>query len=108
MSRSWVRVPLEAQKFYLLSYWVYILYSESTDSFYKGQTKDLEERLIRHKNGYEKSTKRGAPWKLIWKTEKPDRSSSVKLELKLKNLSKEKLFNFMNKFSDGIVGPDVP
>jgi putative endonuclease len=91
-----------------VSYWVYILHSESTDSYYKGQTLNIDDRLIRHNNGYEKSTKRGAPWNLIWKTEKIDRSSAVNLEMKLKNMNKEKLIEFIRKFDNGIVGPDVP
>jgi putative endonuclease len=100
MSRSWVRVPLEAQNILYLSYWVYILFSESTDSYYKGQTQNIEERLFRHNNGYEKSTKRGIPWELIWKTEKSDRSLAVKLEMKLKNMSRDKLIDFIKRYSD--------
>ena len=51
-----------------MKYYVYILYSESADSFYKGQTSNLEERLIRHNEGKEKATKRYALWRLIWST----------------------------------------
>ncbi|MCX6328100.1 MAG: GIY-YIG nuclease family protein [Bacteroidia bacterium] len=91
-----------------MSYWVYILYSESTGSYYKGQTQDIEERIIRHNNGYEKSTKKGIPWKLIWKTEKADRSSAMILEKKLKNMTRSKLIDFINKYNERGVGPDVP
>jgi putative endonuclease len=91
-----------------MSYWVYILYSESTGSYYKGQTQDIEERIIRHNNGYEKSTKKGIPWKLIWKTEKADRSSAMRLEKKLKNMTRSKLIDFINKYNERGVGPDVP
>jgi len=31
-----------------MSFWVYIIYSESIDSYYKGQTDDLSERIRRH------------------------------------------------------------
>ena len=79
-----------------MNYWVYIIHSESTDSYYRGQTKDLDERLNRHNNGWEKSTHHGVPWKLVWGTEKADRSSSVKLERKLKNLSRERLIKFIS------------
>jgi putative endonuclease len=85
-----------------MSYWVYIIYSESTDSYYKGQTDNLTERLIRHSSGWEKSTKYGAPWKLIWSTEKVDRSSALKLEKKLKNLSRIRLIKFIQS-NGGIV-----
>ena len=76
---------------------VYILYSGSSDKYYKGQTTNLEERLFRHNNGYEKSTKGGSPWKLVWYAEKPDRSSAMILEKKLKNLSRKKLVEFIKK-----------
>ena len=87
-----------------LSYWVYILYSESISSYYKGQTRDLDNRLFRHNNGYEKSTKNGRPWRLVWKTEKNDRSEASILERKLKNMSRQKLLDFINKSSKQVVG----
>ncbi len=86
---------------------VYILYSESIDCFYKGQTADICDRLIRHNKGYEKSTKRGIPWKLVWYTEEPDRSEATLLERKLKNLSRSKTIDFIRKNKDGVAGPDV-
>ena len=76
---------------------VYILYSGSSDKYYKGQTTNLEERLFRHNNGYEKSTKGGSHWELVWYAEKPDRSSAMILEKKLKNLSRKKLVEFIKK-----------
>jgi putative endonuclease len=83
-----------------MSHWVYILYSQKTDSFYKGQTDDLAERINRHNNGWEKATQFGRPWKLVWKCEKSDRSSAVRLEKKLKNMSRVKLERFMMKYPD--------
>ena len=83
-----------------MSYWVYILYSESTNNFYKGQTVDLKERITRHNSGFEKATRHGVPWQLIWSTEKPDRSSAVVLEQKLKNLSRKRLIEFISKYRE--------
>ena len=69
----------------------------------------MEERLVRHNNGYEKSTRKGIPWKLVWKTEMTNRSAAVKLERKLKNLRSKKLLEFVKKYSEGaVVSPDVP
>jgi putative endonuclease len=82
-----------------LSYWVYILYSESINLYYKGQTRDLENRLFRHNNGYEKSTKKGIPWRLVWRTELENRSAAMMLEKKLKNLSHYKLQEFIKKYN---------
>jgi putative endonuclease len=89
-------------------HWVYILYSETTDSFYKGQTSDLQNRIYRHNNKWEKATQAGVPWKLVWRVSKPDRSSAIILERKLKNLSRKKLVDFILKNPEGIAGPDVP
>ena len=90
-----------------MSHWVYILYSESAKTFYKGQTDDLEKRLHRHNSGWEKATKHGVPWRLVWSTEKSDKSSATRLERKLKNLTNARLLRFMNKYADGVAGPDV-
>jgi len=87
-------------------YYTYILYSHSTKLFYKGSTNNLSERLHRHNSGYEKATKNGAPWILLWHAEKANRSEAQLLEFKLKNLSQVRTFEFMLKYNDGIGGPD--
>ncbi|QCK15369.1 GIY-YIG nuclease family protein [Mangrovivirga cuniculi] len=38
------------------TWYVYILYSPAHNLFYKGQTNDLDERLLRPNHGREKST----------------------------------------------------
>ncbi|MEN9972987.1 MAG: hypothetical protein RIS20_1334 [Bacteroidota bacterium] len=85
---------------------VYILYSEKINSFYKGQTSNLPERLYRHNHRYEKATKAGTPWKLIWTSEKPSRSEALSLERKLKNLSVKRTLQFILKYSQGIPSTD--
>jgi len=92
-----------------MCYYVYILYSKSLDSFYKGQTNDLSDRIYRHNLKRENATKNGAPWALIWSTSKNSRSDAVVLERKLKNLSRKRLLAFIEKYSEGLEeGPDVP
>ena len=80
-----------------MHYYVYILYSQKLNKFYKGQTNDIEKRLKRHNDGYEKSTKSGIPWILLWNTNKSNRSEAIVLESKLKNLSRVRLLDFMLK-----------
>jgi putative endonuclease len=88
-----------------MSYQVYILYSAGRDIYYKGQTRDLAERLKRHNSGSEKSTRGGIPWQLVWSTEKPDRVTAMRLERKLKNYDRERTKEFIEKW--GVVaGPD--
>ena len=80
-------------------YFVYILYSKKFDKYYKGQTNDVEKRLIRHNSGKEKATSPYRPWDLVWYTDKSTRSEAVVLERKLKNLSKERTRIFIQKFT---------
>ena len=89
-----------------MSYFVYILYSQSSDVYYKGQTEYLSDRIERHNQGREKSTRSGAPWQLIWSIEKPDRKSALELERKLKNLSRKRLMEFIGKYGKSVAGPD--
>ena len=91
-----------------MDYYVYILYSESCDKFYKGQTSDLADRMNRHNLKQEQATKNGAPWTLVWSTSKSSRSEAVILEQKLKNMSRKKLVNFISKYNEGVAGPDAP
>ena len=89
-----------------MNYTVYILYSPGTDVYYKGQTSNISERLKRHNSGREKATKHRISWKLVWTTNKATRGEALKLERKLKNLSRERTTQFIQKYKDGVVGPD--
>ena len=87
-------------------FYCYILYSHKIDSFYKGQTDNLELRFARHNAATEKATQNGCPWIICWATQKNTRSEVVRLELKLKNLSRQRLLKFMLKYDEDIWGPD--
>ena len=88
--------------FFIMGYFVYVLYSASLNRFYIGQTNNMKARLERHNTSDGFYTSRGKPWELIWSCKKPTRSDAVKLERKLKNLSKARLKSFMLKYSDDI------
>ena len=79
-------------------FYVYILYSKKFDRHYIDQTQNVMERLIRHNNGYEKATSPYMPWELICKIEKPNRGEAMILEKKLKNLNRERLLAFIDKY----------
>ncbi|MFM2306750.1 MAG: hypothetical protein RLZZ367_1419 [Bacteroidota bacterium] len=89
-----------------MAYYVYILYSEKSGQFYKGQTSDITDRLSRHNSGFEKATARYAPWKLIWYTTKQSREQALSLEQKIKNLSRERTIQFILKYQEEVAGPD--
>lgn len=73
-----------------MEFFVYILFSDSAGKFYKGQTNNVIERLRRHNNGLEISTKHDTPWQLVWLDAKATRSEEIILETKLKNIRTEK------------------
>ena len=86
-------------------YQVYIV--KCTDgSFYTGIAKDPDARFEKHKSGtvakYFRKTK---PWVLIWRSEQMDKSSALKMEIKIKKLShKQKTdFVFGRVYLDNIV-----
>lgn len=85
-----------------MPYFTYILYSKKLSRFYKGQTDDFENRIHRHNSGYELSTRSGVPWITVWVTTKADRSAAMGLEKKLKNLSVNRLIEFINKYEEGL------
>ncbi len=68
-------------------FYVYILQSRQNNSFYKGSTNDILRRFKEHNDGNVPSTIRYLPWDLVWYTQKEERSESLVLERKLKNLS---------------------
>lgn len=85
---------------------VYILYSAGIDVYYRGQTSDISGRLKRHNSGRENATKPGILWELVYTTNKVARVEASKLERKLKNLSRERTSQFIQKYKVGVAGPD--
>jgi putative endonuclease len=77
---------------------VYILKSILHNRFYIGQTHDLSCRFRLHNNKKVKSTAPYCPWILIGYIKKDSRSESIILERKLKNLNREDLIKFINKY----------
>jgi putative endonuclease len=73
--------------------WVVYLLLCSDNSIYTGITNNLEKRIVAHNNGTgAKYTKGRGPVKLLKSFECPDKSSALKLEYKIKQLShQEKL-----------------
>jgi len=47
-------------------WYVYVLSSKKTKGWYIGSTRDLRKRILRHNSGKNKSTKHGAPWKIMY------------------------------------------
>jgi putative endonuclease len=65
---------------------VYIIYSESHDKYYIGQTNDIVDRIKRHINGLENFTSLYLPWVLKCVIKKLSRSEAMILEKEIKKL----------------------
>jgi len=71
-------------KTFVHMYNVYLLQSETTDRLYIGYSSDLKRRLVEHHQGKVYSTKRFAPWKLIYYESYLDEARAKERERKLK------------------------
>ncbi|WP_439481929.1 GIY-YIG nuclease family protein [Cyclobacterium plantarum] len=80
-----------------MEYYVYILYSASLDRFYVGQTQNLEERILRHNSGRNKSTKAGIPWEMVHFEKVADRVAAVAKEKQVKNLGSKRYLQTIGK-----------
>ncbi len=70
-------------------YYVYILKSLSSDSFYTGMAKNVEERLKEHNRGKSKFTKGHIPWEVVYE-EGPFETKEARKREKFLKRSNEK------------------
>ena len=74
-------------------FYVYVLYSSSVDTYYIGQTSDVEKRLLRHNNGYVRSTKRYIPWELKYMKEFETRKEAMAMEAYYKGMKSKQFLS---------------
>jgi len=81
---------------------VYILYSKSLDSFYIGETLDLDERLIQHNTGFYNSafTKKSKDWKLYITIDCTDRIQARKIETHIKKMKSKIYIQNLKKYPE--------
>ncbi len=68
-----------------MSYYVYILQSLSDNKYYIGETTNVEERLLFHNSGRQRSTKFRIPFKLIIVEQCENRFQALKREKQIKS-----------------------
>ncbi|MGD0341217.1 MAG: GIY-YIG nuclease family protein [Bacteroidales bacterium] len=69
-------------------YFIYIIESKKDGRYYVGQTERLDERIKRHNEGRNLSTKAYIPWALKWWKGFDTRSEAIKIESKIKRIKK--------------------
>jgi predicted GIY-YIG superfamily endonuclease len=72
-------------------YYVYILYSESGDRYYKGMSQNPENRLKYHNLREKGYTSRYRPWKLVWKQAYETKEEALAIEQRLKKWKSRKM-----------------
>ena len=70
-----------------MSYYVYIIQSETDGSYYKGFSEDYIKRLEQHNNSWSKFTSSKIPWKLIHVESFENKKSALKREKAIKKYS---------------------
>lgn len=73
-----------------MSFFVYILFSNTLDKFYVGHTQNLTDRIYRHNNSGSKSTKSASDWKLVYSEQLSSRSAAYKREMEIKKKKSRK------------------
>ncbi|MBI3165307.1 MAG: GIY-YIG nuclease family protein [Anaerolineales bacterium] len=66
-------------------FYIYILHSQDLQRYYVGSTADVTRRLEEHNAGKSKSTRAGAPWKLVHTESFETRSDAMLRERKIKS-----------------------
>ena len=79
---SWIAVPSGPLKplkegFFFMEHFVYIIYSEKFDVFYKGESHDPLQRLISHNSDLSEYTRNKGPWRIVFLEKHEDRKSAL-------------------------------
>lgn len=78
-----------------MKHFVYIIYSEQYDKYYKGYSTDPYKRLLQHNAGKSRYTRSFIPWKLVYIELLPDKTEALKREKSLKKYSKNQVRELM-------------
>ena len=71
-----------------MEHFVYILFSENLNTYYKGYSTDVFKRLQQHNAGMSNYTRKGIPWKLVYYEKCLDKKSALIRERKLKHANR--------------------
>lgn len=78
-----------------MPFYVYILYSATSDKYYVGSTDDLTIRLNQHNTGRNISTKHGIPWVIKYTEMFSSRGESLNRENEIKKKKSRKYIEWL-------------
>lgn len=61
-------------------WFVYILYSATSDRYYVGYTADVRERVCQHNDGWGRYTRRGIPWGVVYTEQFATKRAAIQRE----------------------------
>ncbi len=81
---------------------VYIIYSETIDKFYIGESIDLEQRLEEHNMGFYDSafTKKANDWSLFYTIHCESRLQARKIEIHIKKMKSKVYIQNLKKYPE--------
>ncbi len=80
-----------------MPHYVYILQSLKDGRFYVGETSNVDQRLVFHNSGRQRSTKNRIPFELVYTEIFPDRTSALKREKQIKSWKSGTAFHALIK-----------
>ncbi len=81
----------------MIKFYTYVLYSQTFNKIYIGQTSDLNRRLSDHNSGKSTHTSRYIPWEIFYSEGFSSRSEAMKREKQLKSQKeREFIWNLLN------------
>jgi putative endonuclease len=81
-------------------YYVYILFSQRLDIFYKGITQNPDKRLQEHNNDLSRFTAGKGPWELVYLEEVSSKKEALMREKAIKKLNRKSIILLLQKYSD--------
>ena len=80
-----------------MPYFVYILYSEKSDLYYKGFTENPEQRLLAHNSDDSYFTSGKGPWEIVYLKEFPTKREALIEEKRLKKLNRKSIDDYIRQ-----------
>ena len=74
-----------------MTYFVYVLFSETADEYYKGFSSDIHRRLFEHNHHLSRHTAGKGPWKLVFIRKQDTKASAMMEERRVKRLNRRSL-----------------
>jgi putative endonuclease len=92
-----IQVPFRWDFYFpIMPFYVYIIYSEKFDVYYKGFSEDLDKRLEFHNTDKSKYTSGKGPWKLVYHESFDTRTEAMRREKQLKKQNRNYLLWLIN------------